>query len=157
MAKKKFTDDFDSLFSGMGDDQLPIESVETVPRKKRHSEEEDTRNAGKNFASDLQSFLEDAFEETLTEQLAETPKNKQSKLKKGRRPSRGGLDMLIRSTVSMEDTNVKSGKPTRRVTVLIEQDKMEKLRTIAQTEKTIVKDVIASIVEEYLDRYPLRQ
>ncbi len=156
MAKKKFTDDFDSLFSGMGEDSMPAEALKAADKQPEHSDD-DTRNEGKNFADDLQSFLEDAFEETLTEQLSETSNRKKSKTKKRSRGSLGGLDMLIRSTVSMDEVEVRSGKHTRRVTVLIEQEKLEKLRTIAKTEKTIVKDVIASIVEEYLDQYETRQ
>ncbi|GJM35600.1 MAG: hypothetical protein DHS20C18_46010 [Saprospiraceae bacterium] len=137
----------------MNEEQPSADSIVDTTAAKTEKEVGDvSQSSGKNFASDLQSFLEGAFEETMTEQLAEMPKNKKSRTKKRRRNALGGLDMLIRNTVTLDQKKINPGETTRRITFFIEQEKLEKLRSIAKEEKAYIKDVISSIVEEYLER-----
>ena len=62
-----------------------------------------------------------------------------------------GLDALIRSTVEPKvqfDQNA-----TRRLTLQFDERKLEKLKTIARMEKTLLRDIIDGIVEEYIARW----
>lgn len=117
------------------------------------------RSSGKNFTDDLQSFLQEAFDESLEQQLAERkaapkrqrPKNTQVK-KRSRRPM-GGLDSLIRSTVDMEPEEAAPKPNVRRVTLTFDPEKLDKLKVIARNQRTYLRDVIDHIVADYLERY----
>ncbi|NRA48471.1 MAG: hypothetical protein HRU12_05005, partial [Phaeodactylibacter sp.] len=106
MSKKRFTEGMESLFGSM-DDQMGDNWMDAPKRsEKQDAEEEATKrsSSGKNFASDLQSFLQEAFDDSIERQLEERQKRdhavpaKPSVKKKRRRPM-AGLDALIRSTV----------------------------------------------------------
>ncbi|NJL74276.1 MAG: hypothetical protein HC892_03750 [Saprospiraceae bacterium] len=63
-----------------------------------------------------------------------------------------GLDNLIRSTVESSRIEIHEAN-VRRVTFCFEEDKIEKLKTIARLEKTYLKNVIHDIVTEYIAQY----
>lgn len=102
------------------------------------------------FASDLELFLKEAFEESYEAQMQEEASDALPK-KRSRRPD-SGLDLLIRSTVepvAISDNNT----PERRVTLLIDQLKLEKLKTIAKLERTYIKNIMDDIVQEFIKSY----
>lgn len=114
-------------------------------------------SSGKNFSSDLQSFLQEAFDDSMERQLEERQQRDEaaptepSVKKKHRRPM-AGLDALIRSTVDPQAaTDPDSGRP-KRITLSFDPIKLEKLKTIARDQRALLRDVIDEIVEDYLDR-----
>ena len=117
------------------------------------------RSSGKDFSSDLQAFLQDAFDESLEQQLEERRRNKPapargknvSVKKRSRRPM-GGLDSLIRSTVDAEPLTDDAVR-AKRVTLTFDPEKLERLQHIARNERTYLKDIIDRIVADYLSRY----
>ncbi len=155
MSRKKFTDDIGHIF---GEDDADILSEESVllsatsaSDKKRNQPGRSSQ--GKHFTSDLESFLKEAFEESYEAQTqGDTRAAVDTQIKKRNRRPPGGLDLLIRSTVEPvavmdEDTH------TRRVTLLFEQKKLEKLKTIARLERTYLKNIIDELVLEYIQMY----
>lgn len=157
MAKKRFTDGLESLFEepkeekSKGKDLLlfPIEkteTVESVPKSKK--------TTAKTFTEDLQSFLQEAFEESFEEQDAakEDSLQEEKRIKKRRRKPLSGLDSLIRKTVEPKSMDLLE-KPTRRLTLTFDHQKLEKLKTIARLEKTYLKDIIDEIVGEFIEEY----
>lgn len=156
MSRKKFVEDFGTLF---GDEDAAILSEDSVLLSGKSAEESKRNRSksshGKNFASDLESFLEEAFEESFDEQLQQNeskPPKIESQIKKRSRRPMGGLDSLIRSTVEPSHIEVED-LPTRRITLIFDKRKLEKLKTIARLERTYLKDIIDDIVEEFLQGY----
>ncbi len=161
MAKKRFTDGLESLFEEPRDkkpagNELLLFPVEEKPASsaKTPRKEKGKKSPGKSFTNDLQSFLQEAFEEAFEERLQ--PKKNSSpakkRVKKRRRKARSGLDALIRSTVQPSSLELLD-KPTRRLTVTFDLQKLEKLKNIARLEKTYLKDIIDEIVGEYISKY----
>ncbi|MCB0653915.1 MAG: hypothetical protein KDC85_21740 [Saprospiraceae bacterium] len=147
MSKKRFSEGFDSLFSG--DDFFKEEVVEqkTESTSAKHKAGAFRKSAAsKKFASGLESLLSEAFEEEVKDQLTgkkgETPSANQRK-------AFGGLDSLIRSTIDPKQMR-KADKDARRLTILLDAEKVEQLKDIAKMEKTYLKYIIRDIVAEYL-------
>ena len=141
MAKKRFTAGMESLF---GDTQEPLEADRLLSGKK--SEKEPKTSKGK-FRDDLTLFLKEAFEESIEEQLEQKAKGQPKVSKSGK--SKGGLDALLRSTI--EPTQLKlQNKPTRRLTIAFDEQKLKQLKSIARERKVYLKDIIDEIVGEFL-------
>ena len=149
----------ESLFGSM-DDQMGDNWMDAPKRsEKQDAEEEATKrsSSGKNFASDLQSFLQEAFDDSIERQLEERQKRdhavpaKPSVKKKRRRPM-AGLDALIRSTVDPQPGSDKDDNRPKRITLSFDPVKLEKLKDIARSQRTLLRDIIDEIVEEYLNK-----
>ncbi len=162
MGRKKLVEDFGTLF---GDDDAGILSEDSVllsgkkrsAAPKRH-EPKGRVSHGKNFASDLESFLEETFEESFETHLQaeQNAAEVEAQIKKRSRRPPGGLDALIRSTV--EPSSIEMHElPTRRVTLVFDKNKLDKLKTIARVERTYLKDIIDDIVEDFLRTYETGQ
>ncbi len=157
MSRKKFVEDFGKLFGEEDAEILSDDSVllsgKSAEDKKRVQLKSRTSH-GKNFASDLESFLEEAFEESFEEHFQNESKPPQidTQIKKRSRRPLGGLDSLIRSTVEPSSIEIQE-LPTRRITLVFDQRKLDKLKTIARLERTYLKDIIDDIVEDFLDAY----
>jgi hypothetical protein len=160
VSKKRFTDGMDSIFGAAEDETLqedsPLLSSEKAASLKKQKESR-KRSSGKDFSEDLQAFLQDAFDESLEQQLKEkeeqpTTAPNTSVKKRRRRPAGDGLDALIRSTVNPEPMPRKPA-PVKRVTLTIDPQKLEKLKHIARSRRAYLKDVIDEIVADYLSRY----
>ena len=158
MGRKKLIEDFGTLF---GDDDAGILSEDSVLLSgKKHSEapkRQESKNRvshGKNFASDLESFLEETFEESFEAHLQAEPSaaEVEAQIKKRSRRPLSGLDALIRSTVEPSSMEMHE-LPTRRVTLVFDKNKLDKLKTIARVERTYLKDIIDDIVEDFLRTY----
>ena len=63
-----------------------------------------------------------------------------------------GLDSLIRKTIEGGKIAIEEGAK-RRVTVIFEPEKLEKLRTIAKLEKSYLKDIVNEVVSDYIKDY----
>ena len=141
MAKKRFTDNFASIFEDdypIGDDPMAVkeEVVEvSVPVKTRKAKKKIT---SKNFTQNLDVFLGDDRRRSTS----------------GKR-RRTGLDYLIRSTVQNdEDTeSVTITKPdTKRVTLVFNKEHLVTLKEQAKERKMYLKDVVQEMVAQYLER-----
>lgn len=160
MAKKRFTDNFESLF---GD---PMEELQPESKEKRaagqasgddsvEADEDSKKGGGKTFTDSLQSFLSETFEESFERQLAEAEKKKTPVPAPKPRRRRSSLDMLIRSTVEPSKVEIEEGDEARRrrITLTFEPQKLEKLKNIAKIERAMLKDIINELVGDYIRQY----
>lgn len=159
MSKKRFTEGLESIFGDTAADTLQEDSPlltstaepTTKPKKKRSG-------SGKNFSDDLQLFLQEAFEESVSQRLdspsqPEPEKQPEPQVRKRHRRPLGGLDALIRSTVKPENIRVQpQSSNSKRVTLVFDLSKLEQLKAIARDRKAYLQDVVDEIVEEYLSK-----
>jgi hypothetical protein len=122
-----------------------------------HEQKPKRSNSGKNFADDLQSFLQEAFDDSMERQLEERQKRDEAapanpSVKKRQRRPMAGLDALIRSTVDPQPESETDRKRPKRITLSFDPVKLEKLKTIARSQRALLRDVIDEIVEDYLNR-----
>ncbi len=166
MAKKNFIDGLDSIFGGdsnEGNEDLTIITQEKEPPKTKKKTRKKSKSS-KDFTADLDSLLQEALQESV-EQHASKKKTSLPVAKTKRNPKRGrikrtlsGLDALIRQTVESSQIDVQeesgSSKPKKkRVTFSFDRDKVDKLKSIARLEKSYIKDIVNSIVTEYIEEY----
>jgi len=161
LSKKKFTAGLESLFTEgeavadelqQEDSSLLFPSEEKVEKESRNTAT--TKRSSKNFTDDMQDFLTDTFEESFERQMAkrkEKPSPNKIIKKRSRRPI-SGLDLLIRSTVEASGMDIDE-KKSRRITLVFDTDKLDKLRSIARDKQTYLKDIIDEIVSEFIDDY----
>ena len=110
------------------------------------------KSTGKRFSDDLQSFLMEAFEESFERQIQQPLESSTVELKKRSQKPMSGLDALIRTTVDPK-IQIDSAQQLRRLTVAFDEQKLEKLKTIARIEKTYLRDIIDEIVADYIQEY----
>jgi len=160
VSKKRFTEGMDSLFGPTeeqqsGTDWLDAQGTGDQGARKKKSKRSPS---GKNFSSDLQSFLQEAFDDSMDRQLEERQKRDEAtpaepSVKKRHRRPMAGLDALIRSTVDPQPVSDPGNKNRpKRITLSFDPVKLEKLKSIARDQRTLLRDVIDEIVEDYLNR-----
>ena len=154
MSKKRFTAGLESLLSSPEEDALQgsalLSAESTTAKSSSTPKPEPSKKAqGKRFTDDLQAFLMEAFEESFERQMQQVPA--EAEIKKRSAKPMEGLDALIRSTI--EPKVQFDQHATRRLTLQFDERKLEKLKTIAKMEKTLLRDIIDGIVEEYIARW----
>lgn len=157
MSKKRFIEGLDSLFADSEDTGRQPAKATPARSKKRGRKKEETEPAkasGKDFSADLAAFLQEAFEESFEQQLGQQgeapPAPKERPARSGKPAS--GLDALIRNTLEPAAVTI-DPKATRRLVVTFREEQLQKLKSIARTEKTVLKKVINEIVEDYIRQY----
>jgi hypothetical protein len=161
MSKKRFTDGLESLLS------MPAEDAALQRNALLSSESssgqgssptvdippaESKKVQGKRFTDDLQAFLMEAFEESFDRQMQhDRSQAAEPDIKKRSSKPMDGLDALIRSTV--EPKMQLDNQATRRLILQFDERKLEKLKDIARMEKTLLRDIIDNIVEDYISRW----
>ena len=154
MAKKKFKDGLESLFLDTREESasqktpLLFDAEPETPKKGR------TSSSGKHFSDDLEIFFQEALRDSIQDELAGRPGQQ---LKSPRtRPSakpKDGLDALIRATIETSDLDLRYDNAKKRITISFDQKQIDKLKRIARLEKTLLKDMIAGVVAEYIRDY----
>jgi hypothetical protein len=109
-------------------------------------------SGGKHFSDNLNSLLEEALRESIIEQTQSFKEEEQLEIRPRTNRPTTGLDNLIRSTVETSRIEINNGN-IRRVTFVFEEEKIEKLKTIARIEKSYLKNIIDDIVSEYINSY----
>lgn len=154
MSKKRFTEGLESLFSSSsgkhaakGGDHSFADTIEATSSRKDAAAK---KQNNKDFSSDLASLLTAAFEESFEEQLSAGGNPATDQRQKARPAS--GLDLLIRTNITPKSIDIQTF-PTRRITLSFDTEMLEKLKSIAQQEHTILKDIVNDIVAEYISSY----
>lgn len=168
MGKKQFNSDFDKFF-GKASSASSTANEETATAVAKRKEVDDRKVADskssnvtpvKSFQSNLHDFLQNTYEEAFQEQL-EARKNPKPEgdipLSKKGKPM-GGLDSLIRSTVDpnsirITHTRTAEGGNVRRISLAFKERQIEKLRKIANLKRTMLKDIIYQVVEEFINDF----
>ncbi len=108
-----------------------------VKKKSKNSIRKSTR---KSFSTSM-SFL---FEgPKAVEDTAEKPKDAR----------RAGIDLLIKGTLKGSKRIVENVAPQKkRVTFIIDKEKLAKIKSIAKSEKAYIKDIFDRVVSDYLKK-----
>ena len=168
--KKSFSDNLEFLFQErMLDDNAQdnlsmIESEDNSSNKKKSKGATATSSTilkgrkgkkakthRKSFSNSLERFFKDSIDGVLDGVVTDV---KRSIVGKGKKKAIG-LDLLIQRTTeeSIKDQNNKSREKTttKRVTVVLDTEKLEELKRIAKEEKRRLHQIIGELVAEYID------
>lgn len=155
MSKKRFLEGLDGLFNegkGLVGDSLGENPAVSAPVSER-------RSGHKNFMTDLNFLLQEALEESLdkyeSNRSDDTLPGQKSKsaAKDSGSSTLYGLDALIRQTIDVKDITTDDITGKRRLTVAVDKTKIDKLKTIARLENAFVKDLLVTLIDEYIDGY----
>lgn len=164
MGKKKFSSGLESLFH---DNEEPIASQAVSSSVAKESTKEDAvvattptghrRLTSKNFTSDLDSLFQEAFTEAVEEKVEKMRRTAgvDDPFENNRRQYKqplSGLDALIRSTVDTSLAGLDHAA-IKRLTIMFETQKIEKLKSIAKLERAFVKDIVSNILSEFIEDY----
>lgn len=149
MSKKTFSEGLDDLFSDAHDEQVAV-AARPAERRSGH----------KNFMSDLDSLLQEALEESLERFEANQPdtttpsgKTKATSAATSHRATVSGLDALIRQTIDVQEIATDEASGKKRLTVTVDRSKLDKLKAIARLENSYMKDLLVSLIDEYIEEY----
>jgi hypothetical protein len=156
MSKKKFIDGLESVFKETED-----ELVEHYDAKEEMAKEETAvltvvkpKRSGKNFTADIGSAMQDSF--VTNEESYLTPEEQVSLSevsKKTMRRPLSGLDALLRRTIENSDLD---NETKRRVVLILESGKLEKLKEIAKSESLVLREIIEKSVNFFIEDYERR-
>jgi hypothetical protein len=165
VSKKKFTGGLDTLFEVT---ENVLESTPSVSSQTRQPENVSTTQSGmarrvtsKNFTSDLDSLFQEAFTEAVEEKLEKMKRTSgtEDPFQNNPRPAYkqplSGLDALIRSTVDTSLAGLDHAA-IKRLTIMFENQKIEKLKSIAKVERSFVKDLVSGVLTEFINDYEKR-
>ena len=165
MSKKRFSSGLDSLFDSPRDEQPFADSVtasQAPPPSVSELEAEVKavvmkRTTTKNFTSDLDSLFQYAFTEAIEEKAEQLRRESglddpfETQRNTYKKPL-AGLDALIRSTIDTSLVGLEHA-PIKRFTIMFENKKIEKLKTIAKQERAFVKDLVGDVLTEFIANY----
>jgi hypothetical protein len=148
MSKKTFSEGLDDLFSSAHGGATAV------------AQRPERRSGHKNFMSDLDSLLQEALEESLERFDANQPdtttpsgKTKTTSTTTLYRAPMSGLDSLIRQTIDVQEIATDEASGKKRLTVTVDRSKLEKLKAIARLENAYMKDLLVSLIDEYIEEY----
>ena len=148
--KKTFSDGLQDMFQRTLFEDNPQDNPMLFAHpehKKKHT---------KSFTDNLESFFQDAIEDVIQEKAqelrAEGIKTSDKSSKKSNKKPNIGLDLLIRNTI---EEGVFSESDKKRITFTFEKEKIERLKKVADLEKTRIRDIIDELVTGYIKKYKL--
>lgn len=155
MSKKKFTEGLEILFEEANEEMLQEEELTILQsEEKKPAKKATKRSSGKEFSSDMQSFLNKSFQESLEKRLNKENTNPNTPTKKKTRKPLSGLDFLIRNTLNEDEASIQPAElPTKRVTFVMDRQKLDKLKKIAKEERTYLREIVDQMVDIYLQEY----
>ncbi len=153
MSKKRFSEGLDDLFSShhASHGEFSVLTAPSAPNERKPS-------AHKSFVSDLDMLLQEALDESLERYEANQPDSVSASSKTKatnalRAPARSGLDTLIRQTIDVQELVHDENSGKKRLTVAVDRPKLEKLKAIARLENAFLKDLLVSVLDEYIAEY----
>ena len=163
MSKKKFKAGLESLFGepaigGMSPFLVEEKTVAVAEKEQVTPKEEKIkpitkrakkRSSSKNFTSDLETLFSDALDKEQANQQKKT-KTSSTITKKPTEKPIIGLDALIRKTSEGNyETKYASTPLKKRLTITMERQKLEALKTIARKKKAYLRAIIGVLVTDY--------
>ncbi len=160
MSKKRFSEGLDDLFTNSHASHGEVFGNSLVLTAPSAPAGERRPSPHKSFMTDLDSLLQEALDESLERYEASQPdsvsassKTKASNTNTLRAPMRSGLDALIRQTIDVQDLVTDENTGKKRLTVAVDRPKLEKLKAIAKLENAFLKDLLVSVIDEYIEEY----
>jgi hypothetical protein len=160
VSKKKFTVGLESLFGTAIEEAFQEESplLDKTKKEVKKATPVIKKRSSKNFTSDLDTLFEEALADTIEESQEKAKSHIQAppKMRQKRLRRLSGLDALIRHTEDMEVVEV--NVPTKkRVTFVVDKEKLAKLKDIAKEEKAYLKDIMNRVVSNFIEKYEKEQ
>ena len=165
MGKKRFTGGFDSIFGREEEEPVKITSediaVET-PTAPAEPAAFSKKATVKNFTSDLDALFRDAMTERVEEKVTKIKRSVgieddpfEDSAREFKKPL-SGLDALIRQTMETSLAGMEHAA-VKRITLLFESAKIDKLKNIAKLERAFMKDLVQSVITEFIVDYEKRK
>jgi hypothetical protein len=162
--KKSFSDNLSSIFAHTLNEDNKQDNPKFLSKSfdeaeliavLDHPEEEKEKNTQKkayrkSFSEGLESFFKDSIEEVIGDGTTVT-EVKRGVAKKGNKRVIG-IEVLLQSTLFKDfekDFDQRSPK-TKRVTFVLDTDKVELLKNLARKEKKEMRQIVSGLIEEYL-------
>ena len=151
--RKKFKAGLESIFIEKEDEEVvhyaadePKSAVVTTVKEAAKS-----KKSGKDFSSDLGHAMQDAFVKQEEDYMAQDDNLRISDLsRRAIRKPLSGLEALLRKTIDSEELD---NETKRRIVVIIDSGKVEKLKLIAKEESIFLKEIIERCVNLFLEDY----
>lgn len=142
---------------------VPKSKPKPAPKAKKKTAKRTRSTTSKSFTDDLSSLFNDSIMESVQERVKQikeqpkpTKKSTSARKQKARADKPTGLDILIRRTVESSKVNI-SSEPKRRITFLFEEEKITRLKSIANARQAYIKDIIGDIVSEFINDYEKKE
>lgn len=160
--KKSFSDNLESLFQermfedNAQDNISMIENEEPTqkknakkPKGKAAAAKGKVKNNRKSFSNNLERFFKDSMDGVLDGVVTDV---KRRVVGSGKTKAIG-LDLLIQRTTqkNTNETIEKIQPQTKRVTVILDTEKVDELKRIAREEKRRLHQIIGELVAEYIE------
>jgi len=164
--KKSFSSNLESLFEQrlLEDNAQDKPSMFKKEKKKKDKKAQEKGNTAakakkkkrkskrKSFSKNLESFFKESLDGVMDGVVTEV---KRRNIKKGNKKG-VGLDLLIKRTTAKNVSDSQQPKisktQTKRVTVVLDTQKIEELKKIAKQQKRPLYKLVAEVVEEFLDK-----
>jgi hypothetical protein len=162
--KKSFSDNLSSIFAHTLNEDNKQDNPKFLSKSfdeaeliavLDHPEEEKEKNTQKkayrkSFSEGLESFFKDSIEEVIGDGTTVT-EVKRGVAKKGNKRVIG-IEVLLQSTLfkDFEKDFDQSSPKTKRVTFVLDTDKVELLKNLARKEKKEMRQIVSGLIEEYL-------
>jgi hypothetical protein len=154
MSKKKFIDGLESVFTVLEEETVEHYDANSAeqPVTSPIQEAVKPKRGGKSFTADIGSAMQDNFVTTEDAFLSTTDDtlSLSEVSKKTMRKPLTGLDALLRRTIESSDLD---NETKRRVVLILESGKLEKLKYIAKEESIFLKDIIERSVNFFIEDY----
>jgi len=169
--KKSFSDNLANLFQErMLDDnaQDNISMIENDSKNKKTTKKKGTATSAakktstkkskrkpnttrKSFSNNLERFFKDSIDGVLDGVVTDVKRGLINTQKGNRKAI--GIDLLIKRTTkeNVKDRPAKQVTQTKRVTVVLDTEKLDELKRIAKEEKRRLHQIIGELVDEYID------
>ncbi len=154
MAENKgFKAGLENLLAEAWREDTPIQHTEGEETSSKPTLSE-KRLAVRNFTESFDALFEEAMEETIAEKVQAIKSGGEKTTTKRRKKSFDlGLDRLIRSTIETSTVEIEESVGQKRVVFVFDEQKLDKLKTIARLEKTYLKDILNELVTEFIQEY----
>ena len=104
----------------------------------------------KSFSDSLEAFFQDSIGDFLRAEDTELALMKQQVKKPGQAPKKAvGIEALLRRTLK-EEQEAELQAQTARLTLILDQDKIERLKRIARQENRPLQELVTELLERYL-------
>ena len=163
MGKKRFSSEFNTLFDASTDEpQRGSAAVATLDASLLNDVEMGVktvvrRAATKNFTSDLDALFNEAFTEAVEEKVEKLRRESGIEdpfgtARSSNKKPLSGLDALIRQTVDTSLAGLEHAA-VKRLTIMFENQKIERLKSIAKQERAFIKDLVGNVLTEFIENY----
>ena len=125
--------------------------TKTPTTKTETSNNKPNKKNNKSFQASLEAFMNQSIEDNPPQgPQAKRKEQLQNQAQKSSLQSMG-LDLLLQNTLGQDLYEQHNNEPsTKRLTVVLEEDKIEKLKQIARKRKLALRDLVEELVESFL-------